>query len=396
MLKSFTMRLSAATALALVSSGAIAANAQINTADLTNGLSDIYSANFDGALAGCGVGSSTYCTFFGGDPGATRNITIAPDPTTVENGVPGGIGPTGIPVAPVPAAGSFLNLTLGAGNTTLTLGVSSITFGDVDICIGGQPTCATANVHAENAGIVINAPGAANPGALTPVGGGSTGATVPVDANGRAVFQVQNPPTIMVDFSRFSQVVTSCAGAACALITADVLNLDVVRYVLEIDYDASFTSFTGNFIGETSNNSIITVTLNSNDLDSDNALGANDNCPVTPNAAQTNSDADARGDACDNCSATSNLNQLDSNQDGYGNICDADLNNSNLTTSTDFNLLRSVLNQSSGASALAAAADMNGSGLVTSTDFNLLRARLNTVPGPSGLACAGTIPCVSP
>ena len=29
--------------------------------------------------------------------------------------------------------------------------------------------------------------------------------------------------------------------------------------------------------------------------------------------------------------------QLDSNGDGYGNLCDGDLNNSNLTTSTDFN-----------------------------------------------------------
>jgi hypothetical protein len=95
-------------------------------------------------------------------------------------------------------------------------------------------------------------------------------------------------------------------------------------------------------------------------------------------------DGDGVPDALDNCSATGNASQLDSDADQYGNLCDADLNNSGLVTSADFSLLRSVLNQSAGASALAAAADMNGSGLVTSVDFNLLRARLNTAPGPSG------------
>jgi hypothetical protein len=104
---------------------------------------------------------------------------------------------------------------------------------------------------------------------------------------------------------------------------------------------------------------------------------------VSPAAPDT--DGDGIPDGLDNCRSTANAIQYDANSDGYGNICDADLNNSNLTTSTDFNLLRSVLNASQSSSALAAAADMNGSGLVTSTDFNLLRARLNTVPGPSGL-----------
>jgi hypothetical protein len=96
-------------------------------------------------------------------------------------------------------------------------------------------------------------------------------------------------------------------------------------------------------------------------------------------------DGDTAYDEQDNCTTVANPTQLDSDNDGYGNICDGDLNNSGLTTSNDFNLLRSVLNLSAGASALAAAADMNGSGLVTTTDFNVLRARLNTVPGPSGL-----------
>jgi hypothetical protein len=113
---------------------------------------------------------------------------------------------------------------------------------------------------------------------------------------------------------------------------------------------------------------------------------------VTGNIAP-DTDGDGRVDPIDNCRLTSNATpgatyQLDANGDGYGNICDGDVNNSGLVTSTDFNILRSVLNQSSGASANAAQSDMNGSGLVTSTDFNLLRARLNTAPGPSGLSCA--------
>ena len=96
-------------------------------------------------------------------------------------------------------------------------------------------------------------------------------------------------------------------------------------------------------------------------------------------------DGDGINDTADNCSLVSNANQLDADGDGYGNICDADLNNSGTVTTADFGILRSVLNQSAGASATAAAADLNGSGTVTTADFAILRARLNTAPGPSGL-----------
>ncbi len=135
------------------------------------------------------------------------------------------------------------------------------------------------------------------------------------------------------------------------------------------------------------------------DDDADGFADGSDNCSLVPNANQANADGDDLGDACDNCTMTANTdlftvvvagtqvpkNQLDSDRDGYGNICDADLNNSGLTTATDFNLLRGVLNQSYIQSAFSARADMNASGLVTATDFNLLRARINTAPGPSGL-----------
>jgi hypothetical protein len=136
------------------------------------------------------------------------------------------------------------------------------------------------------------------------------------------------------------------------------------------------------------------------DGDGDGRADGLDNCPVTSNPTQANGDADPRGDACDNCRLVANTGQAgtgpsqnDFDNDGYGNICDADLNNSGLTTSADYNLLRNALNTTNGN------ADMNGSGLVTSADYNLLRNRLNTAPGPSGLSCAiipPTPPCPSP
>jgi hypothetical protein len=100
----------------------------------------------------------------------------------------------------------------------------------------------------------------------------------------------------------------------------------------------------------------------------------------------TDNDGDGVAQIFDNCLNVSNVSQLDTNFDGYGNICDGDLNNSLLTTTADFTLLRSVLNFGSGTSALAADADMNGSGLVTTADFTLLRSYINSPPGPSGMA----------
>jgi hypothetical protein len=113
-------------------------------------------------------------------------------------------------------------------------------------------------------------------------------------------------------------------------------------------------------------------------------------------ALAPDTDGDGIQDPIDNCRLTANALQQDANLDGYGNICDADINNSGTVTTADFGLLRSVLGQSAGFSATAAASDMNSSGTVTTADFGLLRARLGTAPGPSGLACAGTIPCPAP
>jgi hypothetical protein len=116
-------------------------------------------------------------------------------------------------------------------------------------------------------------------------------------------------------------------------------------------------------------------------------------CDVGAYELAPDTDVDGLADELDNCTLVANPTQLDADSDGYGNLCDADLNNSALVTTADFGILRSVLNQSAGSSATAAAADLNGSGTVTTADFAILRARLNTAPGSSGLACAGTIPC---
>ena len=58
------------------------------------------------------------------------------------------------------------------------------------------------------------------------------------------------------------------------------------------------------------------------DADGDGVPDSTDNCPTTPNAAQTDTDGDGKGDACDNCPATPNAAQTDTDGDGKGDACD--------------------------------------------------------------------------
>jgi hypothetical protein len=205
-----------------------------------NGLSAIFSTSFAGALPACTGASPSYCSFFGGLPSAGQlaAVAITPNPTGVVNAVPGGIGPTGIPVAPVPASGSYLDLTLSGGNTVLTLNGGSITFGNASINVIPAGTVATVSL----AGMVFD---------LAPQ-------VTAVNGLGQAEFLVTAP----VDFSRFSQVTTGCAGAVCGLITGDVLNLDMVRYRLAVQFDPTFTQFNSWFIGQTGNNAMVFANLN--------------------------------------------------------------------------------------------------------------------------------------
>lgn len=234
MLNSLTGRLALTASLALAASGALAAPMALDTASAANGLTDVFSTTFDGALVPCSGSSPSYCSFFGGDPGANRAITVSPNPTGVMNGVPAGIaGP--------PAAGSFLDISLTGGNTIAQIiGPSSVRLNPATLNISVGSTVVTTN----GAGFVINPSG-----------------TAAVNGSGQVEFLVNNAPSLAADFSTLGAVVTGCSGGLCAALGS--LTLDMVRYRLFLDFDPTFTSFTGSFIGQTANNSLIYATLNS-------------------------------------------------------------------------------------------------------------------------------------
>lgn len=244
MLRISFSRIAAGAVLALASHAAAAAPMAIDTANLLNGITDIYSATFDGGLSPCTGSSPSYCSFFGGTPGTVRNITVSPTPTGVANGVPGGF-------ASAPAAGSFLDISLGGGNTLVTLAGGTISFPTLSLTINGSALGAgSAVVVASGAGMVFDS-GVQN---------------AALNGDGQAEFLVNLAPATAVDFSTLSQVVTSCtpsppSATLCGLLP--ILSLDMVRYRLFLDFDPTFTSFTGEFIDQTSNNSMIFATLDS-------------------------------------------------------------------------------------------------------------------------------------
>jgi hypothetical protein len=223
--------------LAMSAQTATAAVYSIDTANASNGIYDLYSATFDGALSPCGGGSPSYCGFFSGDPPVGRAITISPNPSGVTTGVPVGI-------SPVPTAGSFLDLTLSGGNTSMSIAGGTIIFPVLSLVIAGAPPTV---ITATGAGMVFT-------------GLGSPSSTS-VDGGGVAELLSSAAPSLAVDFSTLSTAVTSCSGPLCALV--GILSLDIVRYRLLIDWDPTFTAFTANFIGQTANNSLLYATLNS-------------------------------------------------------------------------------------------------------------------------------------
>mgnify|MGYP001415129824 CR=1 FL=1 len=228
----FSLQLTAAAALAFSASGAMATS--VNVVASTNGLYDIFSATFDGALSPCTGSSPSYCSFFGGDAPAGRNIVITPTPTGTNTGAPVSIGTTHT------ANGSFLDIALTSGNTVAqVVGTSTISLPPINLTISGSTF-----VAASNAGF-----------AILPSG------TAAINGSGQVEFLVNNAPGLAADFTTLADAVTSCTGPFCSLIP--ILSLDMIRYRLFLDYDPTFTSFTGNFIGQTANNSLVYATLNS-------------------------------------------------------------------------------------------------------------------------------------
>ncbi len=213
----------------------------VDTTNPANGYTDLFSATFDGALSPCTGSDPSWCTFFNGKPGPNRNIIITPTPTGVINAVPLGI-------TPVPAAGSYLDLTLDGARTQVTISGGTIAVPAISLTIQGGTPNATV-VNAGGAGVVFSA----------------APQTAPLDANGRAEFLVNLAPAIAVDFSTFTVIVGApngtCSGPLCSIIP--ILTLDMVRYRLVIDYNADFSTFTADYIGQTGNNSILSITMNS-------------------------------------------------------------------------------------------------------------------------------------
>jgi hypothetical protein len=226
-------RFSALAALSLAAGTSFGASIALDTADNSNGLTDIFSATFDGALSPCTGADPSYCSFFGGKPGASRAIVISPNPTGIINAIPGGITGAG--------TGSFLNLNIIDGNLELTGG--TIAVAPISLTIAGATVVTPSGIP----GFVIN----------------SALQSAPLNSQGQAEFLVNLAPSLAADFSAFSSIVgaSDCTGALCALIP--ILSLDMVKYRLFIDLDDDLGGFNASFIGQTANNSLLFATLNS-------------------------------------------------------------------------------------------------------------------------------------
>lgn len=101
-------------------------------------------------------------------------------------------------------------------------------------------------------------------------------------------------------------------------------------------------------------------------------------CPDTQDV-----DSDGVVDANDNCVTVPNTSQLDTDGDGYGNQCDADLNNDELTNFQDLALLANAFLSSPGQPNWNADSDLNDDGQVNFLDFVAMSDLFFSPPGTS-------------
>jgi hypothetical protein len=237
MINRFSTGLVAGLLLTVISAQA----AVVSVVSPTNGLTGIYSGSFDGPLV------APADALFGGTrpppPGAINIVT----PTGTIAAVPLGITGAG--------TGSFLDLTLGNSNTELTLSAGIVTFPALTVLAGTDTT-----IEVTDSGFVLLS-SLGTPSIPMTVADGDDGSvdgsfTFEVGAIFGTLFQ-----PVVADFSDFATVTTSCVGSLCGAV-AD-LDLDMERYRLIVSYDGSFTSFAGDFQGQTNNNSMVYATLDS-------------------------------------------------------------------------------------------------------------------------------------
>ncbi len=377
-------RLIAAAILAL---GAGTASAAVLTRTYvinTAVIQDLFSATFDGSLIPCSTPTppdAQECAFFGGYTPPGRNIQI--------NNV--GTGSGTLTVNWETTTGEILQVNemrINLAQTQLVINDGGPNPTVVDVIPGNNvPVASPGDVAFIEAGTGTAGRDLDGAGFQTILGAGSADPDQGVAIGQAAVFQHQDPTNNpdTPDFAVFNDVVDTCSGNSCALISAYVITLDGVRYRLE----GTVSAAGGNSLvlkSQTSNNSIYRVGFTTAvDTDGDGIPDATDNCPLVANANQADTDGDLRGNACDNCRLIANNTganaQCDSDNDGFGNRCDGDFNNNNSTNAQDTTLFRQQLGQPSTPPTYNSR-DLNCNGSVNAQDTTLFRQLLGQPPGP--------------
>jgi hypothetical protein len=111
------------------------------------------------------------------------------------------------------------------------------------------------------------------------------------------------------------------------------------------------------------------------DVDADDLIDFNDNCPFDYNPDQEDTDYDGVGDSCDNCPDDYNPNQTDTNQNGIGDVCDytcGDANDDGSINLLDATFLVNYLYKDGPEPVFPEAADVDSSGTLNLLDVTYL------------------------